>query len=65
MKRLWDALFDPYMGIVLPMIFINLGAQIVDLFTDFTFNYFFLSLLLTVAYIGGVLMSLVLGRTGE
>jgi hypothetical protein len=65
MKKLWDALFDPYMGIILPMILINLGAQLVDIFTNTTFNYALLSGLITASYFGGVLITLVFGSAGE
>lgn len=65
MKKFWDALFDPYMGIVLPMILINAGAQIFDVFTGATMNYFLLSGLVTVSYIGGVLVTLILGSASE
>jgi hypothetical protein len=65
MKRLWNSLFDHYIGIILLMIFINIGAQLIDLFTDNSFNYMMLSGFITVGYIAGVVMTFCYGPPGE
>lgn len=65
MKRFWKALFDPYMGIIITVIFINIGAQLLDIFTDKTFNYLSLNGLVTVGYIAGVAITFFMGSARE
>jgi hypothetical protein len=65
MKRLWDSLLDPYIGIILLMVFINMAAQLADLFSDASFNYMMLSGFITVGYIAGVIMTFCYGPPGK
>jgi hypothetical protein len=58
-------MFDPYAGIILLMIFINIAVQLADIFTDRSFNYMMLSGFVTVSYIIGVIMTLAYGPPGK
>jgi hypothetical protein len=65
MKKLWDALFEPYIGIILLVVLFNMAAQLIDIFTDMSFNYMMLNGFVTVGYIVGVIITLAYGRPGE
>jgi hypothetical protein len=65
MKRLWNALFQPNMSVLLPMIFINLGAQVLDAVSGLHTNYFYLNGLITIGYLGGVAITCWYGPPGE